>query len=429
MRVRRVPPQGSGAEMFARKKKVDPNVQELPVDDIPVDEEQTDQDAELSKLEEVGDINADDTKTPADEEPELELPDLDSFMAEDGDDAQQTPAVEELSLEEPAADTGTKDTTSSEAPAKDDASAAKQTPAPSQKPTAAPATPAPAAAAQTPSGIDINALKQAAQTAKTTATEVKKVQQAVGGLTSDDDGSPKVVASSLTTLRDLANVLRQMGFKFSLSNTRSEVLQTLANLNLAKVAKEVARIPQEQMASLISVFVPAAKLIPQLLAIGYKPVHNTGIDESYPATQQYELTLTNGLTNITVLGIYDWDASQELTTIRYATNAELLRYGLMQEGTVSVASPRAIYPSSHMPKSAPAIGLSKLNRLLSAAIVTDTGSFAADSKCLVSVSGNYVAGKIRGFISDVALSSTVAIVDLSDGYYIADMDRLYVSTN
>ena len=422
MRVRRVPPQGSGAEMFARKKKVDQNVEELPVDDIPADEEQTDPDAELSKLEEVGDINADDTKTPADEEPELELPDLDSFMAEDGDDAQQAPAVEELSLEEPAADTGTKDTTSSESPA-------KQTPAPSQKPTAAPATPAPAAAAQTPSGIDINALKQAAQTAKTTATEVNKVQQAVDGLTAGDDGSPKVVASSLTTLRDLANVLRQMGFKFSLSNTRSEVLQTLANLNLAKVAKEVARIPPEQMASLISVFVPAAKLIPQLLAIGYKPVHNTGIDESYPATQQYELTLTNGLTNITVLGIYDWDASQELTTIRYASNAELLRYGLMQEGTVSVASPRAIYPSSHMPMSAPAIGLSKLNRLLSAAIVTDTGSFAADSKCLVSVSGNYVAGKIRGFISDVALSSTVAIVDLSDGYYIADMDRLYVSTN
>ena len=428
MRVRRVPPQGSGAEMFARKKKVDPNVEELPVGDIPADEEQTDPDAELSKLEDADQNadNADDTQTPADDEPDMVLPDLDSFMPEDGEDAQPTPEVDELSLEEPPA----------EAPSKDDASAAKQTQAPSQKPTepataptAAPAAPAPTTVAPTPSGIDINALKQAAQTAKTTAAEVNKVQQAVDGLTSDDDDSPKVVASSLTTLRDLANVLRQRGFKFSLSNTRSEVIQTLANLNLAKVAKEVARIPPEKMASLISVFVPAAKLIPQLLAIGYKPVHNTGIDESYPATQQYELTLTNGLTNITVLGIYDWDASQELTTIRYANNAELLRYGLMQRGTVSVASPRAIYPSSHMPKSAPAISLSRLNRLLSAAVMTDTGSFAADSNCLVRVSGNYVAGKIRGFISDAALPSTVAIVDLSDGYYIADMDRLYVSTN
>lgn len=390
MRVRKTRPSSLGADMFARGKTppLEPE-EELELEDPDM-------------LAEDAQLDADSPQVAADEV----AMDVDGLGADM--EQEDTPVADVVELVPPAAT----------AP---DVSA--PTPAPVAAP--APVLPVPQPPA---SGIDLTALQQAAQTARTTATEVQKVQNAVAAQEGGDE-PPQLVASTLTTLRDLANALRQMGFRFSLSNTRSEVLQTLTNLNLAKVAREVARIPTEQMASLISQFVPAAKLIPPLLAIGYKPVHNTGIDESYPTTAQYELTLTNGLTNITVLGVYDWDAGQELTTIRYASNAELLRYGLLREGTVSVASARSLFPSGYMPEASPILSLNNVQRLLENSYVSDTGTFVADVECYVSVSSGLVPGRIRGFVNDVAAASAVALVDFADGYYLADVRDLHVTAN
>lgn len=202
------------------------------------------------------------------------------------------------------------------------AAPAKQAPAPA---TPAAPKPAPDMAANLPqpdqavSDMDV-ALKAAQQ--ERSAFEAR--QQAA-------QPSGPVTGSSVASMRGVCESLAQASFKFALVNLQRDLLATMEDNGLINEAKKIAGIDPEKLTNLTAQFIPAGRLIPALYQLGWKPVHKTGINENYPKNERYELTLTNGVMFITVRGTYDWSVMQTSTVIRYATDAELRRYGLLRE--------------------------------------------------------------------------------------------------
>ena len=264
----------------------------------------------------------------------LDDPSLDPTL-EEADAPLPTPGAEEVSEEEFAAPAP-----APKAPAKPAVEEADAPPKPA---------PAPAAPAAPASALDVSKLANyVAQQGKPQGTQpAAPAQTAAPQQEVTEDRVP--TASSMNKLEDLLMVLRRAGYGLSLTSSRTELLTKLAEFDMLKAARALASLPPDSFVSLVGKFIPAAKLIPMLRNLGFRPAHETQIDETYPTTAAYELAMTNGIFVMIVSGAYDFDKGTELTTVRYASKNERQRYGLLNKAaalSVSAAmSGNALYPS------------------------------------------------------------------------------------
>ena len=170
----------------------------------------------------------------------------------------------------------------------------------------------------------------------------------------DYDTAESTGLAAAGSMFDLADTLRQAGFRLGLQNIRKQMLDTLENFGLINECKKIAKIPSEAMTSVTGSFVQGGKLIPAMMQLGWKPVHRTGIDANYPVGEKYQLTMTNGSLFVTVRGVVDWESNVNFTEIRYATDSELRQFGLLADvdDSFGMATASAARPGSkieHLP--------------------------------------------------------------------------------
>ena len=179
--------------------------------------------------------------------------------------------------------------------------------------------------------------------------QAQQMQQGAYGEPEDFDTTEAIGLTQAGSMFELADSLRQAGFRLGLQNIRKQMLETLENFGLIAECKKIGRIPPEAMTSVTGSFVQGGKLIPAMLELGWKPVHKTGYNANMPIGEPYRLTMTNGSMFITVKGVMDWENNVNFTEIRYATDGELRQYGLLSDAgddlnmaVASVARPGAV---------------------------------------------------------------------------------------
>ena len=334
---------------------------------------------------------------------------------EEADAPLPTPGAEEVSEEEFAAPAP-----APKAPAKPAVEEADAPP----KPAPAPAAPA--------SALDVSKLANyVAQQGKPQGTQpAAPAQTAAPQQEVTEDRVP--TASSMNKLEDLLMVLRRAGYGLSLTSSRTELLTKLAEFDMLKAARALASLPPDSFVSLVGKFIPAAKLIPMLRNLGFRPAHETQIDETYPTTAAYELAMTNGIFVMIVSGAYDFDKGTELTTVRYASKNERQRYGLLNKAaalSVSAAmSGNALYPSKMLGGQA-LLSADFVQNHVVPAHTTDSVVMTAGASVLVCCSaGQQATGKLMGFIHDKDNSNDPLVLSyLSDGYMISDLKDVFVN--
>ena len=344
----------------------------------------------------------------------LDDPSLDPTL-EEADAPLPTPGAEEVSEEEFAAPAP-----APKAPAKPAVEEADAPP----KPAPAPAAPA--------SALDVSKLANyVAQQGKPQGTQpAAPAQTAAPQQEVTEDRVP--TASSMNKLEDLLMVLRRAGYGLSLTSSRTELLTKLAEFDMLKAARALASLPPDSFVSLVGKFIPAAKLIPMLRNLGFRPAHETQIDETYPTTAAYELAMTNGIFVMIVSGAYDFDKGTELTTVRYASKNERQRYGLLNKAaalSVSAAmSGHALYPSKMLGGQA-LLSADFVQNHVVPAHTTDSVVMTAGASVLVCCSaGQQATGKLMGFIHDKDNSNDPLVLSyLSDGYMISDLKDVFVN--
>lgn len=344
----------------------------------------------------------------------LDDPSLDPTL-EEADAPLPTPGAEEVSEEEFAAPAP-----APKAPAKPAVEEADAPP----KPAPAPAAPA--------SALDVSKLANyVAQQGKPQGTQpAAPAQTAAPQQEVTEDRVP--TASSMNKLEDLLMVLRRAGYGLSLTSSRTELLTKLAEFDMLKAARALASLPPDSFVSLVGKFIPAAKLIPMLRNLGFRPAHETQIDETYPTTAAYELAMTNGIFVMIVSGAYDFDKGTELTTVRYASKNERQRYGLLNKAaalSVSAAmSGNALYPSKMLGGQA-LLSADFVQNHVVPAHTTDSVVMTAGASVLVCCSaGQQATGKLMGFIHDKDNSNDPLVLSyLSDGYMISDLKDVFVN--
>ena len=345
----------------------------------------------------------------------LDDPSLDPTL-EEADAPLPTPGAEEVSEEEFAAPAPAPKAL--DKPAVEEADA---TPAPAQPASAAPA-----------SALDVSKLANyVAQQGKPQGTQpAAPAQTAAPQQEVTEDRVP--TASSMNKLEDLLMVLRRAGYGLSLTSSRTELLTKLAEFDMLKAARALASLPPDSFVSLVGKFIPAAKLIPMLRNLGFRPAHETQIDETYPTTAAYELAMTNGIFVMIVSGAYDFDKGTELTTVRYASKNERQRYGLLNKAaalSVSAAmSGNALYPSKMLGGQA-LLSADFVQNHVVPAHTTDSVVMTAGASVLVCCSaGQQATGKLMGFIHDKDNSNDPLVLSyLSDGYMISDLKDVFVN--
>lgn len=352
---------------------------------------------------------------PADDEL-LDDPALDPTL-EEADAPLPTPGAEEVSEDEFAAPAP-----APKAPVKPVVEEADAPPKP------APAQPAPAAPA---SALDVSKLANyVAQQSKPQGTPAVPAQTAAPQQEVTEDRVP--TASSMNKLEDLLMVLRRAGYGLSLTSSRTELLTKLAEFDMLKAARALASLPPDSFVSLVGKFIPAAKLIPMLRNLGFRPAHETQIDETYPTTAAYELAMTNGIFVMIVSGSYDFDKGTELTTVRYASKNERQRYGLLNKAaalSVSAAmAGNALYPSKMLGNQA-LLSADFVQNHVVPAHTTDSVVMTAGASVLVCCSaGQQATGKLMGFIHDKDNSNDPLVLShLSDGYMISELKDVFVN--
>ena len=373
---------------------------------------------ELAAVPEEADAVVPEEEAPADDIPAdefLDDPSLDSTL-EEADAPLPTPGAEEVSEDEFAAP----------APKALVKPAVEEADAP-PKPA-----PAPAAPAAPASALDVSKLANyVAQQGKPQGTQpAAPAQTAAPQQEVTEDRVP--TASSMNKLEDLLMVLRRAGYGLSLTSSRTELLTKLAEFDMLKAARALASLPPDAFVSLVGKFIPAAKLIPMLRNLGFRPAHETQIDETYPTTAAYELAMTNGIFVMIVSGAYDFDKGTELTTVRYASKNERQRYGLLNKAaalSVSAAmSGHALYPSKMLGGQA-LLSADFVQNHVVPAHTTDSVVMTAGASVLVCCSaGQQATGKLMGFIHDKDNSNDPLVLsNLSDGYMISELKDVFVN--
>ena len=279
---------------------------------------------------------------------------------------------------------------------------------------------APNNAVAPPTGLDETTLN-ATPIQSLRQQQMERLNQVQGALEQQQAAMGVPVASSMTTLYDLATTLRGTGYRFSVTNVRNEVLQVLEDAGMVEQARVISRNDPEKLVSLISPFISGSKIVPSLLALGFKPIHQTAIDANYPLFEKYELTLTNGTKYITVIGRHDWENGFDATTIRYASNAELLRYGVTQALATASVGRALIAPSAKVygkeARALPNLTRNALHSLSSAVVrnrLLHVGQMAIASK-----DNRLLQGELLG------CKDGNAVLLCDDGYVVVPATGLY----
>lgn len=262
-------------------------------------------------------------------------------------------------------------------------------------------------------------------------------QESDYGVVDDSLSEDGAVDGGATSMRGLVEVLASAGIRFSLQNIREGMLTCLEDFGLINEARKIARLDNESMTTLVANFIPAGKLIPVMFQLGWKPVHQTGINENYPPQERYELTMTNGNMYITVIGKHDWINFQNTTTIRYATDGELRRYGLIgaadDELMAATASGggRVMYVPSRRyfgaTASARTVVYEDTERCMmnDRTLIPEFQGLSRDSNCVaIDKDGVACRCKVLGFLP-VPSSFPVVLCLFDDGYALVPYECVY----
>ena len=276
---------------------------------------------------------------------------------------------------------------------------------------------------------DMDAAVKAAQRERS-ALEAKQQQQ-------QQQAVAPVTSASVSSMRGVCDAMTQAGFKFALVNLQRDLLSTMEDNGLINEAKKIAGIDPERLTNLTAQFIPAGRLIPALYQLGWKPVHKTGINENYPKNERYELTMSNGVMFITVRGTYDWSVMQTSTVIRYATDSELRRYGLLREvddtmmeaqaskiGRIAQVPSRAWYgvAASRYPTIQEGIDT---QLCMNGAFLPDGCNMRSGDNVALRNDSGFLPAVVHGLLQTSKMEVPVAWCMLQDGYALVPVDQVF----
>lgn len=153
----------------------------------------------------------------------------------------------------------------------------------------------------------------------------------------DEEYEESLIQSPVRSLTELARLLRNNGFKISVFNVKDTLIRYLELFGERKIARHVLDQDGYKFYEIHALYIPGGMLFSLMTKMGFKPLHPTDLNPSYPKDMRYEVAMSNGQVHINIFGGLQQHAPTEETVIRNLYEWETKRYGIGMENT-SVSS-------------------------------------------------------------------------------------------
>lgn len=154
----------------------------------------------------------------------------------------------------------------------------------------------------------------------------------------DEEYDAPLIKSPVRSLTELARLLRNNGFKISVFNVKDTLIRYLELFGERKIARHVLDQDGYKFYEIHALYIPGGMLFSIMTKLGFKPLHPTDLDPSYPKDMRYEVAMSNGQVHINIFGGLQQHAPTEETVIRNLYEWETKRYGIGIETGTSVSS-------------------------------------------------------------------------------------------
>jgi hypothetical protein len=144
----------------------------------------------------------------------------------------------------------------------------------------------------------------------------------------EEEEEPKAPAPDIKSITTLARLMRNDGYKLTVFNVKDTLIRYLELFGERKIARHVVDQDGHTFYEIHAVYIPGGAVFELLTNLGFKSLHPTDMDSSYPKDMRYEVAMSNGDLWINVFGGLQQHAPTEETVIRNLYEWEKKRYGV-----------------------------------------------------------------------------------------------------